>query len=281
MWTRKEFEKAAQKIGSDFASADGTTSINDLSLEVAKKASLNPEGIRTVVRLANVAAFEKFFEKGAENKAPDRLVDFIVGDPEMVISQLYSDAKTAQTQEKIAAEYDQALDYFGDLSYPKPELEKTATVIEGIELSTPAAKLPSRQEIRLLFKQAEDKMREEQIQAQHDWMTSLEKAARLLVSIDGRVQARTKFEKDAASLLGVEILPELRMINTFTSARDAEINLFEGEKVAMVVNTHIAAITKEQQPIIELLKEAKTARQVNHLKAAGLQWLKTNSAKVN
>ncbi len=281
MWTRKEFEAAGQRIGEDFVSSGCAGSINERSVKEAQAAGLNPEGIRTMVRLANVAAFEKFFEKGAAEKADDRMIEFAVGDAEMVISQLYSDTKVAQEQEKVAAGYDQTFDYYSDVEYTPDALEKSASAIPGVELTTPPDALPSRQEVVLLLKKAEDKMRDEQRQVQYRWHDSLEKAAKLLRVADGRVEARNAFEKNAASLLGEDIVPELRMVNALTSPKGAEVVLFGGEKLAAVLETHIASVSKDLHPIIELLKVANAARKDNHVKAAGLKWLEENRTRVS
>ena len=63
MWQRNNYEDAAQKIGKEFAENRGnnTVSINQLATKIARDNNLNPEGIRTMVRLANVAVFEEIF----------------------------------------------------------------------------------------------------------------------------------------------------------------------------------------------------------------------------
>jgi len=272
MWTRKEFEAAAQKIGEDFVALNGTESINDLSVKVAQAGGLSPEGIRTVVRLANVAAFEQTFEKSSQAGDADRMIEFAVGDPEVVISELHSTVKESQVLARATNGYCKTNDYFGDVEYPKIPLEKSAAYIEPVV----EEKLPSKAEVNLLFKRAEDKMKEAQHRAQHRWENSISKAASLLVAGDSRISARTAFEKDAASLLGEDIIPELRMLQTYTSPKGSDIVLFGGEKIATVIDTHIASSSKVQQPILDLLNVANTARKESHLKAAGLKWLEDN-----
>lgn len=280
MWTRTDYENAAQKIGEDYVMSGCEGSINDRALKVAEEAALNPEGIRTVVRLANVAAFEKFFEKRATEKASDRMINFDIGDPEIVISQLHANVKSAQKQEKQASIYNQTTDYFADVPRDRPPLEKNASAIPGIELTVPKAKLPTKQEVLYLFKQAEEKMKEEQNQAQMRWFNNLEKAANLLRAIDSRISARTIFEKNAASMLGEDILPELRMVHKLTSPKNTEVILFGGEKTANVVERHIASISKDQEPIIKLLKEANVARKISRVKESALEWITNNRERV-
>lgn len=276
MWTRKEFEAAAQKIGEDFVAFGGEKSINDLSVKVAKDGGLSPEGIRTVVRLANVTAFEQTFEKRSQSGSEDRMIEFQVGDPEVVISQLHTDVKEAQVMEKAASSYNRTDDYYGDVEYAKEPLEKSAAYVAP----TAEEKLPSKAEVHLLFKRAEDKMKEDQHRAQHRWENSMSKAASILVALDSRKSARTVFEKNAASLLGADIVPELNLLHKYTSPKGSDLVLFGGEKVGSVIDTHIAAPLKAQQPIIELLKVANAARKESHIKAAGLKWLSDNRARV-
>jgi len=276
MWTRTDYEKAAETVGKDFVISNGETSINDLSLKIAQDQGLNPEGIRTLVRLANVAAWEQKFEKLSTAKAEDRSVDFELGDPEIVISKLQADVKEAQVQEKTASMYNRTTDYYGDIIYERPPMEKTA----GVTLQGPPEKTVPRQEVIGLLKRAEDKMREDLGAARYRWMSSLEKAAKLLVATDSRITTRTAFEKDAASMLGETILPELRMVHSLTSPKGTDVNLFGGEKVATVVATHIASVLPEQRPIIDLLKLANESRELSHLKETGLKWLEENRLQV-
>jgi len=276
MWTRKEFEDAAQEIGEKFVALNGEKSINDLSMKVAQENGLNPEGIRTVVRLANVTAFEQIFEKRAQNGDDDRMVEFTVGDPEVVISQLHSSVKEAQMQEKVAEAYNRTNDYFADVVYEKPPLEKVAAA----KSEEPKAPAVSSAEIHLLFKRAEDKMQQELHRAQHRWETNMHKAASTLVALDSRIDARTALEKTAVSLYGDDIVPELKMLQTLTSPRGAKIVLCGGEKIGSVISTCVTAETKKQQPILKLLKEANTARKDSHVKEAGLRWLEQNKKRV-
>lgn len=280
MWTRPDYENAAEAIGKTFVSDNGTTSINDLSLKVAQDEGLNPHGIRTLVRLANVAAWEHNFEKRSTENSEDRMVEFDVGDPEIVISKLQDCAKEAHSTEKTAAVYSRTNDYYGDITYPKDPLEKTALAVPCMEFGTPFKKGPSKAEVSLLFKKAEAKMREEQGAAQYRWVSSLEKAGKLLVATDSRITARTTFEKNAASLLGEDILPELRMVHKLTSPSNDDLTLFGGEKLSTILDSHISVVSKDQQPIIKLLKEANESRKLSHLKAAGLKWLEDNRTRV-
>ena len=280
MWTRKEFEDAAQKIGEEFVAQGGTTSINDLAVKVAREEGLNPEGIRTVVRLANVTAFEQTFEKRSQSGSKDRMIEFAVGDPELVIEQLHAGVKEAQVRTKIESKYNRTNDYYGDINYERELLEKTATAIPGIELTRETVNHPSSAEIGLLFKRAEDKMKQEQSMAAHVWETSLKKAASLLVALDSRISARDAFEKNAVSTLGADIYPEIKMVHKYTSPKGSDSVPLSGVKTAEVMRTHIASDLNDQRPILELLKEAREARGALECKSQGLRWIAENRPKV-
>ena len=281
MWTRKEFEDAAQKIGEEFVAQGGATSINDLATKVAQEGGLNPEGIRTVVRLANVTAFEQTFEKRSQNRSEDRMIDFAVGDPELVIEQLHAGVKEAHVQTKSESTYNRTNDYYGTINYDKEPLEKTASAIPGVELEGDTVKHPTNAEINLLFKKAEDKMQQELGRAALVWETSLKKAASLLVASDSRISARDVFEKNAVCTLGADIYPEINMVHKYTSPAGSTTVPLQGVKVAEVLRTHIASDLKDQHPILELLKEAREARGTLECKSQGLRWIAENRPKVN
>ena len=121
MWTRKDYEREARSIAKTFAATKGEQSIHKLAAESARANNLNPEGIRTLVRLANVDAFNEEFSKMSGD---DRILDFATGDPEQVIAELQNEAETkvASVQSVLSGVpgYDRAVDYEID---PAPKLE--------------------------------------------------------------------------------------------------------------------------------------------------------------
>jgi len=275
MWTRQEFEQAAQRIGEDFVVDPDGGSINDRSLKVATDVGLNPEGIRTMVRLANVAAYEKIFEKKGEDGDPDRMVEFVVGDPEVVISQLHKRAEDAQSEKVAAAAYDQTVDYYSDIEYSQ-EREKVAAVATE-EDAEPL--LPSPLEVRGLFKRASNTLEEAGSQAAARWYLQLEKAANH-VRATGSVPAEFgTLEKDAACALGEDCYPELHTLREMVFPHDSTTPVCGGVKLAEVISTYISSSKKEQLPIIELLKKAQAARQKKEAAFNGLEWIKNNVPK--
>lgn len=280
MWTRKQHEDAAQKIGETFVASGGAQSINSLATKVAQDSRLNPDSIRTMVRLANVVAFESLFNKRADAKHEDRMIDFEVGDPEVVISNLQGAVKEAYAR-MLPSAYDKTLDYFGSVENPKEPLEKNANAIPEFEPQSVGVEMPvSRLEVRHLFKRAEDRMRQNKLQAQYAWYGQMEKVAQTLRVLDGRVPSRTEFEKTALGTLGDAIIPELKMIRTMTGSKDVEDDFFASEKVASFLGTHVAIPIKEHRPILDMLKTACETRKDIHRYEHGLQWIKTNMPEI-
>jgi hypothetical protein len=281
MWTRNEYENAGNKIGQDFVAKGGEVSINDLATKVAAEGKLTPEGIRTVVRLANVSAFENLFSKSAGDKSSDRMLEFEVGDPEIVINKLHKTAAEKHTV-KVAEDYNRNLDYFGDVEQDVVPLEKTASAVPGVELEKTAAPTISKAHARLQFKRANDRMREQALQAKAYWTENLEKAAQCMRALDCRVSARALFEKHAVAALGGEIVPELFQLRCLTSpGTPIPDAVCGGEKIASVINSHIADPSKEQVPILALIKEASEARSFYLKCKAGCEWIANNMEKVN
>lgn len=274
MWQRKNFEEAADQIASKFVESAGQESINQLATKVASLHNLNPESIRTVVRLANVSAFEKMFAKEGEKKAADRMFEFEVGDPEVVINNLHADAKVAiAPQEKTA--YDQAADYYGDL-YPVAQAEKVAA--SGEENPQPPMPKGTKAQFMAVVRNAKDKCTEKAKEAEYHWLDSLEKAAHFAVSNVQQVEKLAEFEKNAAAHIGEDILPELTIMRKLSTKGEGKV--FGGEKIAEVLRTQVAVFTNDQQPIIGLLKEALVARKNYETCKRNIAWIDENMAQV-
>lgn len=270
MWQRAQYEDAAQKIGKEFAENRGnnTVSINQLSTKVARDNNLNPEGIRTMVRLANVAVFEEIFHKHA---GVDKMFEFEVGDPEVVINTLYQETKTAM--DKIAsapAGYSRDADYYGDLETP---VEKVAEVAAEapVQYISPMA-------VKERFLKAQEKLAIEKKEHEFEWIDALEKAARVFQTVAPPVTACVAFEKDALSILGSGIVPELTALKEITGR--CKQALLGGDTVENVLAKHAASPTTETRGIIQMLKTAQDARAQMHVCKSGLEWLSNNIARI-
>lgn len=271
MWQRSSYEEAAQKIGKDFAENRGnnTVSINQLATKVARDNNLNPEGIRTMVRLANVAVFEEIFHKQAG--ATDRMFEFEVGDPEVVINTLFQETKTAMDKvAAVPAGYDFGSDYYGDLSDPIQKIAE-APYEEPVTYISPLV-------VKQRFIQAQEKLAMEKQEHEFEWIEALEKAAKLLMVAAPPAAACVTLEKDAVSILGEEILPELSVLKEITGR--CKQALLGGEKIAEVVDRHAANPTAEGRGIIQMLKTASEARKQLTICKSGLEWLEKNQVQV-
>ena len=272
MWNKNQFEKAADEIGQKFVSSQGKETINDLATKVAGDNQLNLEGIRTVVRLANVSAFEKLFSKAGADKAPDRMLEFEVGDPEIVINRLHKNAELKHTV-KQASTYDRTRDYYGDMVREIVPLEKTASAIPGFTMSGSIPKAgPSKQMVQTQFKLAGEKLRQEGLQARVRWTEAMEKAARSF-----RVSGCNKsyIEKSAVAQFGETILPELLALHTAVMPKVP----FSGIKVASILETHVAVIPEAQKPVMNFLKEAAEARKLYQDCKKSCEWVAENLPK--
>lgn len=279
MWVSKnDYERAADGIAAELVKTQGAATINDQAAKIAEDAQLNPDGVRTLVRLANVAAFEHLFSKAAADKTEDRMLVFDVGDPEQVLNRLHQDAGEAVQVKEAAAHYDQLTDFFGDVP-SAPLLEKVAEpqpVVPTPE-STKDTGTTQPGMVREKVRRVREKISQLQTQAQTEWYLTLEKAAALLRATDSRVAFRTQFEKNAVATLGETIVPELRMIQMLTGEKD-DSNLCGGIKIAAIVAKHIPLLP--ETPILTVVKEANAVRLYANTLGEGLQWMDTNIPQV-
>jgi hypothetical protein len=262
MWQRKDYEDAAASIGKQFADSGGNQSIVDLSVKVAQDNNLSPDGIRTLVRLANVSAFQELFTKEA---GEDRMIEFQVGEPELVISKLYQNTKTAAAREQATPNgYDRAADYFGDL----PRFEKIAEdddtkeiADEELEEETkPDAPVVDKKRVKLLFQKSKDKVKEEAKEAELRWYGLIEKAAQTLRVYSGGTPSFSKvaFERNMVASGGEDILTEVKALRLYTGVKEGAV--LGGQKVATVLDTHVAILSPHEKTILGYLKEAADMR---------------------
>jgi hypothetical protein len=249
MWTRKDYEREAQNIAKVFSTTKGEQSINKLAAESARANNLNPEGIRTLVRLANVDAFNEEFSKMSGD---DRILDFTTGDPEQVIAELQNEAETkvASVQRTLSgsSKYDRAVDYEIDPVSPLPPMEKVA------EESPEESRIPRHKAI-LLLKRAADEFTEKMRQEEMAWIDLMEKAAQS-TRVLGDVRKADLLEKDALAIAGTVLVPELHMLAKMTG-REYTLT---SEKVASVIDKHLAVPSRSHRPIITMLEKASTTR---------------------
>jgi hypothetical protein len=256
MWSKQNYLDAGQDIGDKFVSSSGSKSINSLATKVAEKNNLDPEAIRTVVRIANNAAFQGLFQKSASSKEDDRMIEFEVGDPEMVISQLRSNAgeKIASIVSPGENVYDRAADYYGSLD----PMEKVASGPEcnlhyKDEKEEPVV---NKKEVKQMFKDATRTLEGEKMAAEVKWSDSMEKAAqsyRVLITDEGN------FYKGAVSVLGEDITPELQHLASLTKRAFPDY-LKGADKVAYAIEFNVITPSDNEKRVFDLLKNAQEAR---------------------
>ncbi len=275
MWQRKQYEDAAADIGKNYAEGNNEKSINDLAVKVARDNNLNPEGIRTLVRLSNVSAFQELFTKSAGD---DRMIEYQVGDPELVITQLYTETKTAAVQSQATpTDYSRSNDYYGAFSITDKVAEDTSKKeIADAALdseTTPDAPVVDKQQVKMLFTQAKDKIESDIKEAEYGWYSCIEKAAQTLRCSTGSDFKFDKvaFDADMLAAGGDEIIPDLRALSQFTGAPAPQV--CEREKVAAIMEFHVPKLSEHSTSILGFLKEAATFRAHRTRCRAGLDML--------
>lgn len=252
MWTRKEYENAAEEIAQKHAESKGVVSINKLAEDMSRTASLDSDGIRTMVRLANVSVFEKLF---AAKTGEDRMIEYEPGDAEVVINSIFASEKKACAEHLTKeAAYDRFQDYYGDLD----PMTKTANSNEHFVGKT-EDRQPTRQEAKFVISKAREKLAEEKVMVEHRWISAMEKLAENAKLFAQTPEQRARFEKLAVAALGEQVIPELRALN---GAQGLGINapLFGGEKLADVLDRFTTSPSTQDRYMLDFIEGAKHAR---------------------
>jgi len=252
MMIRKEYETAAEEIALKYAESKGAVSVNKLAEDMSRTSSLNPDGIRTMVRLANVSVFEKLF---SAKTGEDRMIEYEPGDAEVVINSIFASEKQAcvdyLTKE---ADYDRFQDYHGDFN----PMTKTANSEEHFT-GKPEDRKPTRKEAKFVINQAREKLAEEKVQVEHRWISAMEKLAENAKIYASNPAARIRFEKLAVSALGEQVIPELRALNR-SRGLGVDAPLFGGEKLADVLDRYTGSPSTEDRYMLDFISGAKHAR---------------------
>jgi len=255
-WNTDKFNKVAAELAKTFASESCTSSINELATKVAEDNNLNPEQIRTMVRLANVHVFQHVYEKkGSDN---ENMLEYIPGDAEGVIQSLYEGSKEALDKTASApAGYDRSLDYYGVEPTPEKEVEKIAEVQEPPK----KVDLPSKEELAYVVKRASSDIDIDIQTMSFKWSEAMEKAANIYRLEHGfnLQDGLVDLEKDAVATLGEDIEPELRYIGVMCG-QSIKAPLYGGVKAASIVGTHVPIPSEDTKKVLDLFKEARECR---------------------
>ena len=272
MWNQKQYENVSKDIATAFVTTEGGSTINEQAVKIAAAEGLVPEQIRTMVRLANVEAFQQLFAKSEALKtADDRMIEFEPGDAEIVINQLKKDAKekcdapgdsctcedaTACTCGEKKASYDRAQDFYANI-YTTSPFRKEAAVQEEVE------EIPTKnpKEVKLLLKNAADKFQMTQYECEFTWKDRIEKAAQAFKLLHGsQVQDKyAHFEQDVIATLDGSSLPELQIFKGMIGG-DVAAPVPSTEKIAQICERHVAVLDVPHRRVVTLLKEAQNAR---------------------
>jgi uncharacterized protein YqfB (UPF0267 family) len=265
-WNEAEFVQRAGRIAHDHAVAK--TSLNDLSEKMARDENLQPDEIRTLVRLANVATFQELFKGRDASNGGDKMIEFEAGDPEAVIHRIVESANQAPqsaniTNDKLASAWD-APDLMRETrfghAFDAPVQEKTATVVED-------SPRPMRHDLAVLaLRKLAEEFQVEQYSAGQRWEAQLNKLAAEFRKAPGYGPVFLDFEKDAYADHGMAALPEI------TGLRDtlklASVNP-DPVKVAALQERHVT----DETPSLRMLKEAMAIRDDYEKFTAGLNWI--------
>lgn len=267
-WNENEYVARAQEIARQHVISKKP--LNDLSEKFAKDNSMNPDEIRTLVRLANVATFQELFKQ--KSGEPDRMVEFETGDPEAVIRRIVDDAANGQQtanvgNDKLAFEVPDMMreKRLGKLFDPPPGEEKTAS-------ETPTKK-PKRDMVVLSFRKLAEEFRIEQIAESQKWDSKVSELAVVFKRAPGYGPRLEDFEKDAYAEHGLDILPELTLIRQICKLPPPAP---DDTKVAALKERHATQDTPE----LRLLKEAMDSRAAYLKYKNGQAWLADNMPRV-
>lgn len=271
MQTRTDFEQAAQKIADQFVASKGASTINKIATDLAKTAGLNPDGVRNMVRMANVATFTKIF---SAETGPDRMIEFEVGDPEVVINNLFSGAQESVKQASDNT-YSRTKDYYGD--FPKT-IEKIAYEAPPA-LVEPGPKVSKRYLVHIM-KEAGETLRQEKAQLEYRWLDNMEKAAHILQLVcENKDTEISRCEREALAKLGQDTLPELKILHYMTT-KERDGFLYDQEKVASVVEHELAIDNSKFKNVFTFLKTASDIRKELSNLSPKKEWLAEQLAKV-
>lgn len=261
-WNEQEYIKHAQSLAEQHVVSK--KSLNELSEKFATENKLNPEEIRTLVRLANVATFQELFKK---KDGGDKMIEFDTGDPEAVIRNMVSQAsappQTANVNnDKLAGEVPDMMreKRLGKKFDPVPEAEKVAEYEEK----------PARADIVVMnLRKLASEFTLARLSAGAQWEEKLGSLAKVFKRAPGYGPKFRDFEKMAWADLGSDAAPEMAV-------------LYEELKVPGLPMTtekmsHLQErLVVDDTPEITLLREAHEARKTYQKMAGALAWVDKN-----
>lgn len=262
-WTETDYLKYAQTIAEQHVVAK--KSLNELSQKFASEHGLNPEEIRTLVRLANVATFQELFKRKDDG---DKMIEFDTGDPESVIRSMVDQAKSPpQTaninNDKLAGEVpDMMRDKRRGFSDAPEEEIKTASDVEVVPPARPDIVAMTLSKLASEFNIA-------RLSAGMRWEQKLGELTKVFRRAPGYGPKFIDFEKSAWAHSDTDVAPEMAFLYEELKIDSPPMSL---EKVSMLQERYLA----EETPELKLLKEACVARQEHQKMTNALSWVEKN-----
>ena len=261
-WNEMEFIKHAQAIAEQHLMTK--KSLNELSEKFAAENNLNPEEIRTLVRLANVATFQEMFKRKDDG---DKMVEFDTGDPEVVIRKMVGAASEPPQSanihnDKLAGEIPNKM--------REKRLGMKFEYLEGEEKVASVSERPVRQDIVAMnMQKLASEFSLEKIAAGAAWERKLGELAASFKRAPGYGPKFSDFEKNAWADLGFEAAPEMAFLY---ETLKIERPLPPSTKVAHFQERFVAEDSRE----LTLLKEAHEARKLYQKYTSALAWVDKN-----
>jgi hypothetical protein len=261
-WNESEYIKHAQGLAEQHVVSK--KSLNELSEKFATENQLNPEEIRTLVRLANVATFQELFKR---KDGGDKMIEFDTGDPETVIrNMIASSSEPPQTanihNDKLAGEVpDQMKEKrLGQKFDAAPEEEKVAEYSEK----------PAREDIVVMnLRKLASEFTIAKLTAGNQWEEKLATLTQTFKRAPGYGPKFSEFEKHAWAEFGSEAAPEMAVL--YEELRITRPPPMQ-EKIAHLQGRFI----NDESPELELLKQAYEARLTYQKMAGALEWVDKN-----
>jgi len=261
-WNENEFIKHAQSLAEQHLVTK--KSLNELAEKFSSENSLNPEEIRTLVRLANVATFQELFKTKADG---DKMIEFETGDPEAVIRRMVSSAteppQTANiNNDKLAGELpDMMADKRRGFKLEDPPAVKVA--------SEDAVKAASPDVVVMNLRKLESEFSLEKISAGMQWEEKLGSLVTTFKRAPGYGPAFKTFEKEAWASFGSDVAPEMAFLYEELRLKNP---LPSNEKIAELHER----VVVEETPELNTLKQAVDARKVFQKMSGALAWIDKN-----
>jgi len=264
-WSESEFIKHAQGIAEQHLVSK--KSLNEVSEKFATEHKLNPEEIRTLVRLANVATFQNLFKQ--KDGSPDRMVEFETGDPEAVIRNMISQASESPQTANIHNDKLASMNEIPDMMREK-RLGKKFDAIPEAEKVAEYTEKPAREDIVVMnLRKLASEFTIAKLTAGNQWEEKLAMLTSAFKRAPGYGPNFNEFEKLAWADLGKEAAPEMVVLYEELKVKHA---VPAAEKIAQLQEFFVV----EDTPELKLLRQAHDARQTYHKMAGALAWVDAN-----